>query len=445
MRISFFGLIILQLSFLPSISQEQFVPGAIIQLAGDTISGEIQQGDWYNTPEMIQFRAYGGSIEELGPGDIEAFSVEGRYFLSVTTEIEVSSRKIEELEFSSKLNLEEVTVFIERETEGPYSLYSYRRDNYDHFFLKYGEKVQPLYFKPHKLTKEDGSDYLAENNRFRMQLDFLLGDDCDISFERLRYISKDLKKALHKYYNCIGFAFEDSNTRRPSYSAGVLAGLAYSSLSHRISPPGSGSSSSALAATNFKEGLHRTFFPVIGIFLDAQLGERTTSIRMEFSHLKVSTDANYETMTPFRRVRSEMQYETSISQMAVLFVAKPPKLKNIQLGFGPTLSLNHSNRVFEERETEELLSNTISQNSYLDYESFFAVPVNPRTNMAESLRVYRPLSFGVHASVAIGIKSYLFSLKINRSEDIVNLTNINLNRTDLTLAIHKDLWSNKTN
>ena len=148
--------------------------------------------------------------------------------------------------------------------------------------------------------------------------------------------------------------------------------------------------------------------------------------------MSFSSDVVEESSTSFHRVQSQMKFEDRLIRLGVLVRIRPFDNKRLGIHIGPLLSLNLKNETKEIREHEQLLSNTVTIDEFVDYDNFID---------SRDLNLYRPVAFGLQLSISYKVDTYLIDLRFQRSEDIVNFVNIAAVKTDISLAVHKDLWT----
>ena len=82
------------LAFLPSFGQENYQPGYIVSLAGDTIYGQVDYRNWELNPDKIYFQDESDKVKRsYAPLDIRAFSVQDEFYIGAIVQAEKSPYK----------------------------------------------------------------------------------------------------------------------------------------------------------------------------------------------------------------------------------------------------------------------------------------------------------------------------------------------------------------
>lgn len=274
--------------FQTSFCQENYLPGYIILLKGDTIHGFIDYRNRERNPDKIFFKEkLSDSKTKYAPLDIKEFGVPDEIYESAIVKTEISSLNANELEFNAELKIEIDTTFLQTMIQGVKCLYLYRNkfDN-DQYYIKKDISYELLVYKKY-LENQEGIKVVTENKRYRGQLSLYLYDCPTIQskLENTKYEKKSLEDIFLFYYNCTqsGIKFQ-KKTEKISTEIGILAGmsLTYLKFSSQFK------TFAYLINTDFHQSVN---FP-IGLFIELILprNQRKWSIcnELSFSSYKVN-------------------------------------------------------------------------------------------------------------------------------------------------------------
>ncbi|MCK4664318.1 MAG: hypothetical protein KAT68_15725 [Bacteroidales bacterium] len=225
------GIIIFQTSF----CQENYLPGYIITLKGDTLQGFIDYRNWEKNPNKIYFK---DNIRQFSftPNEIKLFSVQDEVYVSAIVKTEVSPNKTIYLEFASELKTKFDTIFLQTMIQGVKSLYYYKNSNgKENFYIKQNMEYDLLVYKKY-LKKQKGKNVITENKKYTGQLMLYL-HDCPSIQSKLRnteYNQKSMENLFLFYYDYTQSKIEfQKKTEKISTEIGVLTGVSLTSLEFR--------------------------------------------------------------------------------------------------------------------------------------------------------------------------------------------------------------------
>jgi hypothetical protein len=198
-------LIAFLLCFQTGFSQENFVPGFVIQLNGDTVKGSIDYRGWVYNPTSVTFRDDSTNILfHLELGEIRGFGTANDIYESAIFEIETNTDEISNLKYSPDFTLKTRKGFLQVLIQGPKKLYYYYpKFGKKQYFIKQDSSIQLLMYK--KYFKVVNNETVSmENNRFLGQLIIYLQDCPEIrnKISEIRYTEKSLMNLFHQYYEC---------------------------------------------------------------------------------------------------------------------------------------------------------------------------------------------------------------------------------------------------
>jgi len=219
------------------LAQSNFLTGHFINIAGDTIHGEIDYRNWDKNPNKITFRNLETQqITELSPHEIQSFSVSDEIYLSARVETE----KIGNSQFEQSPSIETIieTVFLQTFISGEKSLFLYKNeDSRENFYIKEnGEFYLLKYKKYNKVQTVNGAtrSYTAENKFFLGQLGAYLNECSDIQkdINITQYKKESLSRLIVKYNECTGTEIKFEKPKEKTLTKfGVLGGVSMTSLS----------------------------------------------------------------------------------------------------------------------------------------------------------------------------------------------------------------------
>jgi len=231
-----------QFIFLSANGQENYVPGYITDLNGDTIKGLINYKNWNKNPDIIYFKK-----ETTDPGtsynplNIRCFSVLDEMYISAVVDIETSPVLTAKLKPDPELHFAKDTTFLQTMIDGQKSIYYLKdRTGKSHFYIR-DSTFQLLIFKRY-FKVVNGKNGVAENRNFLGQLTNYLSDCPDI---RKKIVKTEYDKiSLEKLFvSCYGSASYNNQknlepesitfqkkTEKPKTKFGLLGGMTSTSI-----------------------------------------------------------------------------------------------------------------------------------------------------------------------------------------------------------------------
>lgn len=215
-------------------AQENYQPGYIVQLNGDTLNGYIDYRNWENNPSKIEFKqSEKGPVTIFRPMLVKGFGVGGEIYHSAIIEIETSPTAINSLDEYPDLNIVVDTAFITVLVRGTKSLLSYKsRNRKENFYIE--ENGAYTLLRQKKYLLKVGSKTMAnENKRYIGQLILYLAGcgDMESHAQKLEYMNESLIRYFNTYYECINgskdFEMKQENIR---LTAGISAGITSTKL-----------------------------------------------------------------------------------------------------------------------------------------------------------------------------------------------------------------------
>ncbi|MEQ9374241.1 MAG: hypothetical protein RIG68_03645 [Imperialibacter sp.] len=265
-------LILSVLSF-PLFSQKNFTEGFIVTLAGDTITGKINEKDFYLNFSQCQFKAdQGDQVVKYAPGEIAGFSIEGLNFFI--------SESITEVDPDRPMKFIEVLVI------GQTSLYRYK----DLFIFK-KDTLSYLVLEALPVIKDqNGFDTNTKANLVHLGILNYLFQDCpeiDLSPSRTN-INRGKLISLTKQYNaCRGSDYEVVFKKKfAKLAPSVYTDFGQMQMRFDYSSNENGDES-LLGSGPLKKTIHQTGF-AIGILLPRISERLMIELGVNFSHFDYS-------------------------------------------------------------------------------------------------------------------------------------------------------------
>lgn len=190
-------------SITPIFAQENFVPGYILKLNGDTLKGFVDYRNWAKSPDKIRFKLVQTTdVVRYKPVDIMGFGVKDEIYKSAVVKVENSNNT--EVSSTPIFSFRTDTAFLQTLFQGPKSLYYYKdRFDKDNFYILNGFDYELLEYKKYLKKDADQHEFFVENKRYIGQILFYL-QDCqgiDVKMHNVRYTDKSLQNIFEYYYN----------------------------------------------------------------------------------------------------------------------------------------------------------------------------------------------------------------------------------------------------
>ncbi len=218
----------------PVFSQENFVPGYLIRLNGDTLRGFVDYRNWSSNPDQIFFRQSPGAPKSaFTPLSILGFSVLDEDYTGAIVETEISSANINNFGHERELQIQTDTTFLQIMVKGAKSISYYRTSTgKEQFYVRQGPSWELLVYKKY-LQYQDGQTLIGENKKFVGQLTIYLRDcpELQLKINQTGYQKNSLENLFLAYYKCTGSAISfHKKTEKTTLEIGVMAGLSVTSV-----------------------------------------------------------------------------------------------------------------------------------------------------------------------------------------------------------------------
>lgn len=295
-------------------SQENFLPGYVIELNGDTLNGLIDYRNWGKSPEKINFQGPGGEEQLYSPSQIRAFGVEDERYVSAVVDTEISPVQSGKILPEPQLRLETDTAFLQTMISGPRSLYYYKdEDGKEHFYIRKDGAFELLIYKKYS-EQVDGEKVIKEIREYAGQLREYLSDCPDIVSETKNadYRKGSLEKVLLAYYDCTAEEMDFQKTsEKIRVEFGALAGVSSTSLNFKSD------NFAALVNTEYPASLGFAGGFSFDVIFPRNRGKWSLNNELLFSSYRVS--GRYED------IQSEEQYTITTTEIGFAYL----KLNNM--------------------------------------------------------------------------------------------------------------------
>ncbi len=277
-----------------SFAQQNYLPGKIIQLNGDTVSGLIDYRDWSNNPKLITFKKSEKSKPQVFTSkSISGFFVNGERYVAATFNIEVSPTQTNLLTENAVFITNPESGFLTVLIDGKKSLYSFKdAKGKNNFYIKNDTVYELLLYKKY-LIRTDKSSVVAENKRYIGQLTiYLSNENADVkpSLKGLSYRQKSLIKLFKQYYKITGNPIVYLKKKEKIIlKGGVLAGLTFGTISF------SGTGHECLTEADFNTSVNFATGGSFSIILPRN--QRKWSIENEILFTGYNVHADYDNTT----------------------------------------------------------------------------------------------------------------------------------------------------
>lgn len=204
-------------------AQNNYLPGNIVKISGDTIKGLIDNKEWTKNPLQINFRtSESAASETYRPQDLFSFQIDNhdRY---------VSKLVNKSLESGTENKAVSRKVFLQALVVGRASLYYYQDDTKIYFFIEKDNKTAEL-----KLIHGLSSDNLISTKEiYKGQLTLYMNDCNPGNINSTAYSNKSLMSLFYKYNQCISPEKEQyiKKIEKITFNSNIMLGASITSMS----------------------------------------------------------------------------------------------------------------------------------------------------------------------------------------------------------------------
>lgn len=274
-------------------AQQDYIPGYVVDMAGDTTRGYIDYWKGRRNPEKIYFKKdLNGKTIKYIPSEIKRFVVEGAIYVSAIVDRSLSSARVNKLDYHDKLDLRTDTLFLQAVIQGHKSLYYYEsEEGIKNFYIQNGDKISLLEYKKY-VKSIDSKDVIAEVRTYPLQLREYFGD-CEAiqgSLALLEYNIEKIENLFYDYYEqCSPEKLEFIKRKEKiAFHYSLKAGLTYTKMNFKTGY-------SYLTRANFKPSIDYT----LGIAADIGLSRKKKkwSINSELLYTRYTVKGSYTANT----------------------------------------------------------------------------------------------------------------------------------------------------
>jgi len=320
-------------------AQNNFLPGHIITVDGDSLSGLIDYQNWDKNPDIISFKLTTDLLErKYTTSDLKSFEVSGDRFISAKTKIETSWRSMNNLDNDGKLKFENIHSFLQVLYAGIKPLYIYKDDKgNESFFIDLEGQVQLLEYKIYTIEKS-GKQFKSEINNYKTQLRKYLSncDDIKNRITSLKYSKSNLVSAFDSYYNCVklnpSFKKELEKTK---IDIGIVSGISKTNFNFN------GTAFSDLVKSDLEENFSITGGGFIEFTPARNRGKRYFRSELLYSYYKTEPISSSSISTQVSKNNFDFAYLKLNSLLGYKFLIGNSHLNlNLGLSFGYAIKAN---------------------------------------------------------------------------------------------------------
>lgn len=213
-------------------AQSNYKKGWIVNQAGDTLTGKINDEEWIRNPISIQFKHDGSSrVQVFTPANSRAFSVSGELYISANVGIDQAPITANNRNVTIPGTIRK-TVFLSVLVKGPYSLYYYNNER-KHYYL--GDESGIFELISHEYVLQGSLGYYvitSQEYQYKQQLAQYVKNCPNVDPSRVNFSTGSLSKFVRA---CDGIespktALYVKKTEHPTYSSRVFVGILHPTL-----------------------------------------------------------------------------------------------------------------------------------------------------------------------------------------------------------------------
>lgn len=235
-----------------SFAQENYKPGLVVTLKGDTIHGFIDYKEWENNPSAINFKAASASSAQLyTPAEIRYFRINGsEAYQAYSGPVSMDEINVNRLAKGRDTTFRTVSAFLKIEQDGKFiTLYSFTDDLKKRYFVSEKANNQPveLIYKIYYSTSQDNNQTITDE-KYKGQLIYISSkyngntDNLRLTIQNSNY-DQELVDVAAKI-NHSGKQARQHVNRSTSFYASISSGATYirasnsdySNFNPRVSP-----------------------------------------------------------------------------------------------------------------------------------------------------------------------------------------------------------------
>lgn len=155
-----------------SLAQNNFKPGFVVTLKGDTVHGQVSYKEWFKNPQDVQFKNNSGQVSTYTTVNTAAFGVDGfehyrRFIMPISMDQTEFARLHIDIDSTKKID----TVFLHVITKGKnLTLYDYNDEIKRRYIIEdnhYGQTRELTY---HKYIDIENSSRVVTNDNYKNEL-----------------------------------------------------------------------------------------------------------------------------------------------------------------------------------------------------------------------------------------------------------------------------------
>ena len=318
MKKRFFSFCTFLFLVLTGYSQQNYLPGIIVKLKGDTLRGLINYQNSEKNPLNIYFRSDMNHEPDIfSPQEVQSFMVANEIYISAAVSINEGFYGTQELGNSPEIILRTETVFLQALVRGNKSLY-YLKDSKgrEQFYVELDSRYELLIY--HKYLKNltnsgdiAGANTITEDKKYIGQLSYYLSDCPKIQsgLRNLKLSKQSLVKLFRQYYDCMNVKAEyEKKSDETRADFGVIGGLSLTSLKFKADE----GSFDALVNSDFPVSPGVAFGIYYNKKLSRNLGRFSLHNELFFS--------NYKTEAFYKVVVNENRYVNNNISLGGIFI-----------------------------------------------------------------------------------------------------------------------------
>ena len=214
-------------------AQSNFVQGLIVNNAGDTLSGQIDDREWKKNPTSIKFKRNDGAVIDFKAGEINAFNIaeSKEWYHSAVLGIDKTTVRDQDARDVNLRGVQVDTVFLRALVKGKLGLY-YLLDEFEHghYVAQKDGQFSELWIEVKKAVYPSAGVFTIEH--YKKQL-AQFAADCKTAppTSDIKYEKKPLMDFVIKYNTCVsGAPAYVAPEARVEHAWAILLGVNYSTL-----------------------------------------------------------------------------------------------------------------------------------------------------------------------------------------------------------------------
>lgn len=392
---------------LSGLSQQNYLPGSIQKINGDTVHGFINYLNSEKNPLNVYFKIdLNREPDIISPREIKSFIVGNEIYRTATVKLNDGFYKTADLGYSPEISLRTETVFLQTLVQGSKSLYYFRdSEGREQFFVELDSQFELLIY--HKYLKDlnksvnsSNSTSITEDKRFVGQLSYYLKDCPEIQTELkyVRYNKQSLVKLFRKYYDCMNTVAEfEKKSDETKADFGVFAGYSLTKLRFE----GYEDYYDEIANADFPAAGNVSF----GIFLNKKLSRNLGRFSL---HNELLFSA-YKTEASYTDVVNENRYEENYITFGGVFI----KINNMLQYSIPVKEISLTTRLgisngWNIKETNENFVKSV----------FYATTTTETKNAIEDTRIY---AIGIMGGIGANFKRFSLDVRYEQNSGMSDM------------------------